>query len=269
MRAFLLAALFAVPASAAPALRPERIVLRTDAGDLVLALYAAAPKHAAKLLALFRAGAYDGAPVTKIDALRFAAIASAPGTKASRLPVESGGPHRAGVIAMAHQRGDPDAGETAFIILFAGMPSMDGSFSSVGEVAGGQDVLEALRAAPVDAESRPARPLAIRGSMVLASEAALAKTALRGPDRAALGLDDAASRRRALLLFGILAFALGAGLWLKGKPVWSSAGLLACLAGYFAAFAALADYSASHPGLAVLLFASTVGVFRLMGRFER
>jgi peptidylprolyl isomerase len=269
MRGLALAALLAVPASAAPVLRPERIILRTGAGDMVLALYAGAPRHAAKLIALFGAHGYDGAPFSKIDPTRFAAVASVPGTKSARLPVESGGPHSAGVVAMAHQAGDADAGETAFVILFAAIPSMDGRFSAVGEIVGGRDVLEALKSAPVDGESRPVRPLAVRSTAVLRSETAMANETLRGPDFAALGRDETATRRRWLLLLGALLFASGIALWLRAGRAWSSAGLLIGLAGFFSAFAALADLSASIPWLSVALFASTVAVFRLMGRFER
>ena len=240
--------LFALPATAAPTLRPERIVLHTDAGDLVLALYADAPRHAEKMLALFGDGAYDGAPITKVYATRFAAVASRPGAKTARLPVESGGPHRAGVIAMAHQPGDPNLNETAFIILFADMPAMDGRFSAVGEIINGRIALETLRTVPVDDKSQPSRPIVLRTSAVL-------------------NVDT--PRRHLPLALGFLLFASGIALWLKGVPVWSSAGLLVCLAGFFSAFAALADLSPSSPWLSVPLFAATIGIFRLMSRFER
>ncbi len=263
-----LAFFLAANAHAAPALRPERVVLRTDAGDLVLALYAGAPRHADKLTGLFRARAYDGATVTKLDPTRFVAFSSAPGAKTARLPVESGGPHRAGVVAMAHQPGDPDAGETAFVILFADIPSMDGRFSAVGEIVAGRDVFEALKTATTDGDSRPARPLTIQGTDVLSRDA-FEKASLRGPDLAAIGRDEASTQRRFLIVLGVLLIAAGLVLWVKGTPAWSSTGLLLSLAGYFSGFAALADLSASKPWLAVGLFAATVGVFRLMGRFER
>jgi peptidylprolyl isomerase len=279
MRGLLLAALLALPASAAPVLRPERVILRTDAGDMVLALYAGAPRHAAKLIALFRDGAYDTVPVTKLDPTRFAAfggiglrrmpLPAGSALDVKRLPVESGGPHRAGVVAMAHQPGDADLDETAFVILFADIPSMDGRFSAVGEVVGGRDALEALKSAPVDGASRPVASLEIRGSSVLQKESGLANAPLRAPDFKALGRDETAARRQFLVALGALLFASGLGLWLKGGRGWSSAGLLICLAGFFSAFAALADLSASIPWLSVALFASTVAVFRLMGRFER
>lgn len=279
----LAAALAAVPASAAPAMRPERIVLRTDAGDLVLALYAGTPRHAAKLLALFRDGAYDTAPVTKVDPSRFIAFAGVERRREplpparvraiKRLAVETGGgPHRAGVVAMAHAPGDPDATETAFVILFADIAPMDGRFSAVGEVVGGREMLEALKSLPVDGAARPAAPLELRATVVYNSGADLGKAVLRGPDPRALGRDDSASRQRALLGLALLSLTIGAALWrLRAQlgPAAPSVVLLVGLSGFFAAFAALADLSASTPWLSVTLFASTVGVFRLMGRFER
>lgn len=275
----LAALLFTAPASAAPAQRPERVVLHTDAGDVVLALYAGAPRHAAKLLALFRDGAYDTAPVTKVDPARFIAfggverrrepLPSGRVREITRLPVETGGgPHRAGVVAMAHAPDDPDASETAFVILFADIPPMDGRFSAVGEVVGGRGALEALKNTLADGDSRPVAPVELRGSGVFRSEEELAKTALRGPDRGALGRDEAATRRRALLGLAVLGLALAAGLRLF-RPGAASVALLLVLSGFFAAFAALADLSATSSWLSVALFAATVAVFRLMGRFER
>lgn len=249
MRGLTLAVLLIpMSASSAPTLRPERVLLRTDAGDLVLALYAGAPRHAEKLLALFGGGAYDGAPIATVHAARFAAVASRPGATTLRLPIESGGPHRAGVVAMAHQPGDQDLNETAFIILFTDIPAMDGRFSAVGEIIGGRDFLEALRMVPVDGTSRPIQPITVLSSVVRNSKTPLHPLPLS---------------------LGVIAFVAGIAIWLKGGPIWSSAGLLVSLAGYFSAFAALADLSSSSPWLSIPLFAATIGIFRLMSRFER
>lgn len=272
MRSAVLALLLcAVPA--AGALRPERVVLRTDAGDLVLALYDDAPKHAAKFLALARAGAYDATPLAKVDATRFAAFSGAikPG-RSGKLPHESGGPHRFGVLTAAHQPGDPDPGETAFVILFADIPAMNGRFSSFGELAGGRDVFEALKTAPIDGSARPVRPIAIRSTEVFADESALAKTTLRGPDLKALGRDESAERRLWLIVIAAMFLASAAAIALLGielGPASTSFALLAALCGFFALFAAFADSAASSAWISVPLFAATVGVFRLMARFER
>lgn len=243
--------LLAAPAAAAAGLRRERVVLHTGAGDLVLALYDDAPRHADKLHALFRAGAYDSAPVLKIDPARFVAFGGArrlPGVE--RLPLESGGPHRAGVVSMAHRPGDPDENETAFVILLADIPGMDGRFSAVGELVGGREALAALAAEPVDKDLRPLRPLAILRSAV----------------------HGGAGARRLPFLLAAAGLALGAGLFLfraRLGPAAPSAALLSILAAFFAAFTALAESSAASPWLSVPLYAATVGVFLLMGRFER
>lgn len=251
MTGLALVVLLAVPAAAAPELRPERVVLHTGAGDLVLALYAGAPRHADKLHALFRSGAYDSAPVVKIDPSRFVAFGGAarlPGLE--RLPLESGGPHRAGVVSMAHQPGDPDEGETAFVILLADMPGMDGRFSAIGELAGGREALAALAAEPVDRDMRPLRPLAILGSAVHGG----------GGDR------------RLPFLLAAAGLAVAAGLFLfraRLGPAAASVGLLCVLAAFFSAFTALAENAPASPRLSVPLYAATVGVFLLMSRFER
>jgi peptidylprolyl isomerase len=280
--ALLLAAALASGAGAAP-LRPERLVLRTDAGDLALALYAGAPRHARKLLALFASGAYDGVPLFKIDATRLVHIggvsrravplSAAALARIQRLEPELGAaPHRAGVVSIAHDAGDPDPAETSFVILLADMPTMDGRFTAVGEIAAGGAVLEALKLARVDGQGQPVRPLLVRGTAVLSSEAELAGAGLRGPDRAALGLDEDEAFRRRLLALAAFAAAAAAGLALSGARLGKLAAggaLLAALTGFFALFAAWAGQAARVPALGAALFLGCVGVFRLMNEFER
>ncbi len=273
MRAALLVSLLAATGAAAAPLRPERIVIRTEAGDLAVALHERAPRHAAKLLKLFASGAYDGTPLAKLDASRFAAFSSAPRAPgAKRLPVESGGPAAAGAVVMAHQPDDPDPGETAFVILFAALPAMDGRFSVVGEIAGPREVFEALKTAPVDAASKPKFPLTITGTEVLASPQALERANLRGPVGKALGRDEEAARRFAFFLmaavFGLAAGALALFAPDLGEAAWSGA-LLCVLAAFFCLFAVYAPRAAGSPWISVPLFAATVAVFRLMAAFER
>lgn len=272
MRAALLAVLLAAPAARSAELRPERVVIRTDAGDFAVALHAGAPKHAAKLLKLFASGAYDGTPLLKLDAARFAAFSSArKAPDAKRVPVESGGPAVAGSVVMAHQPSDPDPGETAFIVLFAALPALEGRFSVVGEVAGSREVLEALKAAPVDAASKPRFPITITETKVLPAPEALERESLRGPVGKALGRDEEAQRRFALIGLAVL-FGLSAGALLVfspelGKAAWSGA-LLCVLAAFFMIFAAYVPRAASSAWISVPLLAATVAVFNLMSRFE-
>src|SRR5690349_5693184 len=66
--AFALSALAPSPADAAPApLGPERVVLQTNAGDIVLGLFpSVAPKNVAHVLDLARSGALDGADFFRV-----------------------------------------------------------------------------------------------------------------------------------------------------------------------------------------------------------
>ncbi|UPT74576.1 MAG: peptidylprolyl isomerase [Elusimicrobiota bacterium] len=272
MNTLALVLLLAAPAAAAP-VRPERVVIRTTAGDVAIALYKGAPRHAEKLLKLFASGAYDGSALAKLDATRFAAFSSAPNAPgAKRIPVETGGPAVAGAVMMAHQPSDPDAGETAFVVLFAAMPVMDGKFSAVGEVAAGRETLEALKAAPVDAESRPARPISILSTSVLPTQAALDKEPLRGPVAEALGGNDEAGRRNLLLgLAALLALSAGA-LWAFAPDLGKAARSVALLCGlgaFFLVFAAYVPRAASSPWISVPLLLSAVGVFKAMSYFEK
>ena len=107
---------------------------------------------------------------------------------------------------------------------------------------------------------------------MFADEYALAKTTLRGPDLKALGRDESAERRLWLLLFAAMFLASAGALALLGAelgPASASVSLLTALCGFFTLFAAYADSAASSPWISVPLFAATVGVFRLMARFER
>jgi cyclophilin family peptidyl-prolyl cis-trans isomerase len=229
-------------------LRGERLVLSTEAGDLVIAPYAGAPRHAAKLKALFTSGAYETAPVFKIDPTRLVHVggvdrrarplAEKDLVRIARLPLEPGaGPHRAGTVTMAHDPSDPDPRETSFVILLADIPVMDGRFTAVGEIVGGSEVLEAMRRARVNSAGAPVRPLTVLSTRVLPDAAAAAAASLRGPDRAALGLDADETFRRRLLAAGLPAALLGLLLWGTSRASRPAAGvgLLLALAGGFAA----------------------------------
>lgn len=262
--ALALAFALALPAVAAP---DRFVVVRTDAGDFAFKLHAGAPKHGAKLAKLFASGAYDGVTVNKLDPTRFAAFGSAPNAPdAIRLPVENGGPAVPGAVVMAHQHGDADAGETAFVVLYAELKAMEGRFSVVGELAGGRNTFEALKSAPLDGASRP-----VTAVKILSTEVVAAIPELRGPGPEALGGAGEKSRRNALLraaaLFAFVAAALFAFAPELGR--WApSAALLGVLAAFFLVFAACVPRATSSAWISVPLLAATIGVFKLMSRFE-
>lgn len=256
MTAFLLAALLSLPAAA------ETVVLRTNFGDLRAVLKCdAAPRRCERFLSAVRAGSYDGVPAAGVDParmIRFKGVDGggyAPGAPAPALPAEPGGlPHRYGTLTYARPASQPDPTGTAFSIMVAAVPAMDGKFTSFGFVSGGGDVLELIRALPLGPDGAPVETVRIEKAWVEGESAA---------PSASRGLLAVAA---ALAIAGL--FLTAAGSRRKNLKL-TAAGLLALLAGFFAAFSALLPAASSSAWLGIVLLAAAVAVFRLMGRFEK
>ena len=88
-------ALVAGRAGAAPTVGPDRIVLQTTAGDVVLELYpGVAPKTVAHVLALARAGAFDGMDFFRVVRSVTSSCSTNPGTTRKK-SIPSNAPARA------------------------------------------------------------------------------------------------------------------------------------------------------------------------------
>src|SRR5215218_6002233 len=101
------------PAPRGPAIGDERILLRTNRGDLVVGLYdAIAPKHAAQLRKLVRLGVYDSTMIFRVEPGFVAQVTNAQNRKKALtseqhkaitpIPAEfSKLQHRPGIVSMA------------------------------------------------------------------------------------------------------------------------------------------------------------------------
>jgi cyclophilin family peptidyl-prolyl cis-trans isomerase len=271
-------------AEAPPRLASERLVLRTNMGDLVLAFYPeVAPRHIEQILKLARAGVYDGQNIFRVEPGFVAQLADARGRSPelsaeqlsliSRLAPElSRLRHGRGTLSMARYESQPDSAETSFSILFGDAPHLDGKYTVFGKLEAGYDVLDAIGRVARDSGNRPLRPVIIRRAEVIESPEALAALSLRGPDfseqqpafyhflrRAAWGLGACAA-------LGLALFA-AAG---RGRVAqWAgSAGLLLVLVGFFGLLVALLPEARTTGWSSVPLFAGVVILFKLMNRFE-
>src|SRR5262249_8376418 len=150
-----------------PRAGPERVVLHTAAGDIVLALYPdVAPRHVEQVLHLTRLGVYDTTHFYRVEPNFVVQVSTAldrtePLTAAQRaavhpLPAEfaRGGPRR-GVLSMARQDNDPDSAETSFSILLADAPHLDGKYTVFGHVESGMDVVDEICRVPRNAKHQP------------------------------------------------------------------------------------------------------------------
>lgn len=279
LAALLLLAAGVAPDSAARAeserLSSERVILRTGAGDIALALFPeAAPRHVKKLLALVKEGVYDGAHFFKVDPglvlhlsginRRRVSLSPKQAKAIRRLRLEpSPIRHRYGIVTVAHDREDPDPSETSLAIMLAEVPSMDGRFTVLGRVVEGFEALEAIRRVPTDSRQRPLRRVEVEQALVMPSPGTSLPRFPLLPASAALLLVGAI-----LLLperFSRLRRAQPSRRW---QRLLSSLALLLILSGFFGVLAALAPAAGSSAWLGPALLAGSVAVFRLMSRFE-
>ena len=173
-------------AAGKPRLSDERVLLRTNRGDLVLALYPeVAPRHVAQILKLVRLGAYDTTPfhrvepnfVVQLSRVQDRKLPLTPEQRAAivKLPAElSKLVHRAGVVSMARDDDDVDSAETSFSLLLHPAPHLDGKYTIFGELERGAEVLAAVAAEPRDAKNAPRAPFFVERALVV-STAALEK----------------------------------------------------------------------------------------------
>jgi len=179
-------------AGAAPTIGPNRIVLQTTAGDVVLELYPdVAPRTVAHVLALARDGAFDGMDffrvvpgfVEQLDVTERTTPlpAAAQALAGQTVPLETSAAlhHVRGVLSMAHYDGKPDSGGPSFSIVLGTQPTLDGKYTIFGDVAEGMDVVDEIAAVPLSG-SRPVVPVVVQHAVVT-DAAGLAAMTRRGP----------------------------------------------------------------------------------------
>jgi cyclophilin family peptidyl-prolyl cis-trans isomerase len=267
-------------AAEGPRVARERVVLRTNVGDMVLALYPeVAPRHTEQLLKLVRMGVYDGVDFYRVESSFVAQLSDArykqptpsPEQAAAiqQLPAEfSGLRHRRGTLSMARHDGRPDSGETSFSILLGDAPHLDGQYTVFGHLENGADVLDLIERVARKG-SRPVTPLVVRRAEVVESPEALAALSLRragfydeGFGAPGLYLTWAAL---AAILCGLLLFALSGG---RAPAAVGSAGLLLVLVSAFGLFVAYVPRAGTSQWLGFALFLGVPVLFKLMNRFE-
>jgi cyclophilin family peptidyl-prolyl cis-trans isomerase len=263
----------------------ERIVVRTSMGDVVLALFPDnAPRHATQLLALFRAGVYDGIPFQRIVQGMVVQAADhrhrrLPLTRSQRelmkpLPLEiSSLRHRRGVLSMAHEDHDPDTAMTSFSVVIGNAPHLDGRYTIFGRVERGMEVIDAIARLKEPDSERPSMRVDVERAWVVESTRSLDAVEIRAaratPDlsrqrllsRTLLGLGGGA------IAAGFLAWALGAR---RNRRTLRLGGLMTLLAAFFIFFAGeLQSFEAAGaPGEATILLLGSFAIFRVMAGFE-
>jgi cyclophilin family peptidyl-prolyl cis-trans isomerase len=159
-------------------LSKERIVFHTNFGDIVAALYPkVAPAHSAQILAMSRAGVYDGAvffrveqgfvaQVENFDAKQVPLTAEQQ-TTVARLPAEfSRLKHRRGLLSMA-RFDDPNSAESSFSFMLGEAPHLDNQYTIFGEIVFGMNTLDSIDQVDVDSNHYPREDLRILSAEVI------------------------------------------------------------------------------------------------------
>jgi cyclophilin family peptidyl-prolyl cis-trans isomerase len=261
-------------------LAAESVLLRTNAGDIVLSLYPdVAPNHVARLLTLVRSGVYESSdfgtgrpgeilqlsghsgrrlPMTDVQA---AAV--------GRIPAEfSMLPHRRGTLTMAREDDSPDSAETSFCILLGPAPQLDRRYTVFGHVREGLGVADVIaewksRAPAWRAEIKEARVIdsGVQGLMLFGPSP---PSWLEGVERGSLRVT---AGWLGVLAAGVLVSLLPARLLSRRFRTVCLLGLLVVGFGLFGAAAAHAPYSKT-PLLPLAVFLGGALFFRIMGGFE-
>lgn len=145
----------------------EVAIVKTVYGEMVLEFWPdVAPKTVANFIKLAKAKFYDGTAFHRV-VKGFMIQGGCPNTRESPLesPWGAGGPgytigpefgdrkHLRGVVSMGLRPGDVNSAGSQFFICLDEKESLDGSYTAFGRLIRGDDVLEALGAAPTKAAS--------------------------------------------------------------------------------------------------------------------
>ena len=159
----------------------ERIRLRTNFGDLTLALYPdVAPHHVEQMLRLVRLGVYDTVGLSRIQpgfliqtgyATFRSGAALTPDQKAGihALAAEfSDLEHRRGTVSMVlNDNADPHSARASFFILLDDAPFLDGGYTIFGEVTDGFETLDRIAAVPRNEKNLPLEQVEIVKAVVI------------------------------------------------------------------------------------------------------
>jgi peptidylprolyl isomerase len=144
----LLFAAFAVPAAAQA---PTTLVLETTKGPVTIKLRTdLAPKHAAQIAKLARAGFYDGIIFHRVIDGFMAQTGDPTGTGTGQsnepdIKAEfSSEPFVRGVVGMARSS-DPNSANSQFFIMFSEYPSLNGQYTVVGQVVSGMENVDKIK----------------------------------------------------------------------------------------------------------------------------
>jgi len=280
---------------AEPRAAKEHVVLSTDYGDLVLALYPdVAPAHVAQILKLVKLGAYDSTHFFRIIP-GFIVQLSDVNNRASPLSSEQAAAvapinaefsntlkHKKATLSMARWD-DPNSATSSFSIMLGDAPHLDGQYTIFGQLESGGSAINRMLGVPREGDT-PKKSIVVRRAYVITDLAQYYSQHPFDPiDQIGnpIPLEQELSYANRLNNTGVLNYIafLALGIVLIGllgfflnskisKATMLSLLLVNVLISGFILFIILIPLGHENSLLAAGLFAAIFGMFRLMSNFE-
>ena len=278
-----------------PRISDKHIVMSTDYGDLVLALYPdVAPSHVQQILTLVKLGAYDSSYFFRVipdfivqlsdvnNRLRPMTVQQAAAVKPIKAEFSDTLKHQKGTLSMARWD-DPNSATSSFSILLNAAPHLDGKYTIFGQLESGGSVINRILGIPRENDT-PKRTIAVKKAYVIMDLAQyyqqhpfdpIEQIGTPIPMEEQLSYANRIDSTRALNFVAFLVMVIVAtgvlGFFLYDKISKSrmlSLLLVNVLISGFILFIILIPSGHNNSWIAAAMFVAIFGMFRLMSNFE-
>ena len=260
----------AAPCAAyAPPETNPRIVLDTTRGPILVALVPEnSPQHVEQLLTAIAGGNLNNSQVARVSPQFYVQVVGSLGqAQLSGQPVENDKVGNIRAAVSVYDGGEPGEPPTLMFVL-TDSPQLDTDYSTVGFVEAGLSVVEGIAETPTVGDHQPEVPIIITGVHVATKQE---RILLREAEKTALATDGTAVLA-AVFIIACTAFlaAIASSFHDRlNKQRIKSLALLMALFAFFAVWVALGGSEQGSGLVGVALFGGAIGMFRLMGKFER
>jgi cyclophilin family peptidyl-prolyl cis-trans isomerase len=247
-----------------------RIVIETPQGPILIALAPEnAPKHLEQFMIALAAGDFEGANVVRVTPMFYAQLVGKAGAaQLAGLPAEHVKVGNIRGALSVYDSGKPGDAPTLMFVLRRS-PQLDTDYTPIGFVEAGKDVLKEIATTPTVGDQQPATAITLSNIHIATREE---RARLRQAD--VTTTDDGSGTPLLAAIFIIACAAFAAAMIASyherlGAQRAKSLSLVVVLVAFFAIWVALGGSQKGSGLMGVLLFGGSIGIFRLMGKFER
>ncbi|MEY2580377.1 MAG: peptidyl-prolyl cis-trans isomerase [Ilumatobacteraceae bacterium] len=247
-----------------------RIVVETPQGKILIALAPEnAPEHVEQFMIALAAGDFEGANVRRVAPKFYAQVVGKAGTaQLAGLPIEHVKVGNLRGALSVYDSGKPGDAPTLMFVLVKS-PQLDTDYTPIGFVEAGKSVLKEIAATPTVGDQQPSTSITLSNIHIATREE---RARLRQAEVTTTSDGSGTPLLAAIFIIATAAFAaaLIASFHDRlGNQRSKSLALVLVLVAFFAVWVALGGSKQGSGLVGVVLFGGSIGIFRLMGKFER